>query len=504
MVMVLVSGSNRARAAISVAPGVCYPVDGDFSPSDPYPEYPFPFINGGRQNPVYALVRRCLREYGCDAANYATHRWNPLGHWIKPGDRVFLLPNFVMHRRQDESLDEFQAKCTHGSVLRAVVDYAAIACGDPSLISIGNAPIQACDYDLVVAETGARAMTEAYMRAPGVALLPHDLRATVTQWTNFGALRGRTEHDAEASVSVDLGGDSWLDPLYRQSGKLPQVRVGDYPPKDTMSYHGAGRHVYVLNRRVLEADVILNIPKLKTHQKVGLTCALKGVVGAVARKECLAHHRRGGPRSGGDEYPHDNLLRNLASSLIDFADGSGTGFWSNSVRFMSKQTSRILRRGPDGIMGGAWFGNDTAWRMVLDVVRILRYARADGSLCSHPKRKLLSIVDGVVAGEGEGPLRPRPRKVGAVVFSPDMSVADAACALLAGYRPSRIPLIHNSFQKTSFPITESDLQSLEVVVNGRVVAPARVHCESGLGRPLLPPKGWKDRIENHVCHEASI
>jgi uncharacterized protein (DUF362 family) len=502
--MVLVSESSSARAAISVAPGVCYPADGDFSPSEPYPEYPFPFIKRGQQNPVYSLLRRCLYEYGCDAGNYGNYRWNPLGHWIKPGDRVFLLPNFVMHRRQDESLDEFQAKCTHGSVLRAVVDYVAIACGDPSLISFGNAPIQACDYDRVLTETGARAITEAYLRALGLALVPHDLRAIVTEWTKRGALRSRTVRDVEASLSVDLGRDSWLDPLFHQSGKLPQVRVGDYPPRDIMSYHSAGRHLYVVNRRVLEADVIISIPKLKTHQKVGLTCALKGVVGAIARKECLAHHRRGGPQSGGDEYPQDNFLRNITSFLNDFADGGGAGFWSNSVRCMSKLASRRLREGPNGIMGGAWYGNDTAWRMVLDIVRVLRYAQSDGVLCSHPKRKLLSFVDGVVAGEGEGPLRPTPRMIGAMVFSPDISVADAACALLAGYQPCKIPLVHNSFKKTSFPITENDLQSIDVVVNGRVIAPAHVHFESGLRKPLKPPKGWKGQIEYHVCHKACV
>jgi uncharacterized protein (DUF362 family) len=502
--MILASASRLARAAISVEPGVCYPVDGDFSPSEPYPEYPFTVFSKAHPNAVYALVRRCFYEYGCDAANYDTHRWNPLGHWIRPGDRVFLLPNFVMHRRQDESSDEFQAKCTHASVLRAVADYAGIACGDPSLISFGNAPIQACDYERVLVETGTRTMTEAYMETTGVALVPYDLRTVVTEWTESGMLLSRTERHAEATLRVDLGKDSWLDPLFRQGERAPQVRVGDYPPQVTMSYHGAGRHIYVLNRRVLDANVIINIPKLKTHQKVGLTCALKGVVGAIARKECLAHHRRGGPGSGGDEYPRESFLRNIVSRLNDLADGGGTDSFSNWIRYVSKLAWRTLRRGPNGIMGGAWYGNDTTWRMVLDIVRILLYAQSDGTLGSHPKRKLLSFVDGIVAGEGEGPLRPRPRKVGAMVFSPDVSAADAAAAFLAGYHPGKIPLIVNSFQKTSIPITEADMQNIEIVVNGQLTAPDRVHSVSGIGRPLIPPKGWKDHIENHVCNKAPI
>lgn len=50
----------------------------------------------------------------------------------------------------------------------------------------------------------------------------------------------------------------------------------------------------------MDADVIVHVPKLKTHEKVGITCALKGVVGS---KECLAHYRAGGPATVATNIP---------------------------------------------------------------------------------------------------------------------------------------------------------------------------------------------------------
>jgi hypothetical protein len=362
-----------------------YPSDQDYSPSERYPEYPFGDISMG-ENRVYGLVRNCLHDFGADAEHFGTDTWNPLGEWIELGQRVFVLPNLVMHRRPGETLEKFYAKCTHGSVLRPVLDYATIACGDPNLVAFGNAPLQSCDYARVTRETGVSAVAEFYRREAKTNIGPVDLRLLVARWTTFGALLQRELRDETFGVPVDLGANSWLDELF-QSGDEPQVRVGDYAPTETMSYHGRGRHIYVVNRRLLEADVIISVPKLKTHQKVGITCALKGTVGAIGRKECLAHHRRGAPENGGDEYPRSNPARDLASRLADQAAAGETDLWSNAVRVQSKVLERALRSGKNGIMGGAWYGNDTAWRMALDIARILRYARSDGSLSPTPLRQ---------------------------------------------------------------------------------------------------------------------
>ena len=108
-----------------------------FSPSENYPEYPFNDISPETNN-VYDNVRKILYQTGYDRANYNTPNWNPLGDIIKKGDKVFILCNFVFHRKNNESLSQFNAKCTHGSIVRALIDYVFIATGDGGGVRFGN------------------------------------------------------------------------------------------------------------------------------------------------------------------------------------------------------------------------------------------------------------------------------------------------------------------------------------------------------------------------------
>ena len=168
------------------------------------------------------------------------------------------------------------------------------------------------------------------------------LRLLVARWTRFGALIETRIGDPCEAVEVNLGDDSLLDPLFRHQKRRPRVRVGDYPPGQTEAYHDTGRHIYVVNRRVLEADVIVSMPKLKTHQKVGITCALKGTVGTIARKECLAHHRMGGPEQGGDDRPLRGTPIHLLAS--NFADQSPAPVLALAQRFARRQQGVVAAR----------------------------------------------------------------------------------------------------------------------------------------------------------------
>ncbi len=482
-----------ANVAICRQQNALYPNEEGFSPAKAYPEYPFDPGCVSTTNCVYDLVRQCLYDYGADRERYGTQKWNPLGEWISPGDKVFIMPNFVMNRRNGRSLEEFNAKCTHGSVVRAILDYASIATGDPTLVSFGNAPLQACDYDKVADETGAASVAKFYQQQVSVDPGPYDLRLMVANWTRFGAITKKTYKDSEQAVQVDIAEHSLLEDLFSGVSYTPQVRVGDYPHDETMSYHSLGKHLYLIHRRALEADVIISVPKLKTHQKVGITCALKGTVGSIARKECLAHHRQGSPEKGGDEFPAGSPLRNVASWLADKVENGRTDIFSNLLRILSKVFHRTLRFGPSGIMGGAWYGNDTAWRMTLDIARILRYARIDGSLSSQPVRRHLAFVDGIIAGEDEGPLMPVPRRTGTILFGSDICAVDAACALVMGYAPQDIPLVDRSFSSFAFPITSDPLSALQLSLNGQVVTWMDVHQQ--FAPAFVTPKGWRGKFE---------
>jgi hypothetical protein len=480
-----------STVAISLDPSVSYPESGaansGFAPRESFPEAP---LEGTGDSAVYALVRRALHESGADEARFGTPGWNPLGEHIAPGEKVFVLPNFVAHSRAGQERDEFLAKCTHASVLRPLLDYVFLANRDWNKIGFGNAAIQSSDYELSARETGAQELRDFYRERTRADLGPHDLRGVVTRWTRYGALLDKKETDEEWA-EVDLGRDSLLDELFQD--RPAHVRVGDYDPRDTESFHGKGRHVYVVNRRVLEAGVLISCPKLKTHQKVGITCAIKGTVGAIAQKECLAHHRAGGPSQGGDEFNRSGALPALASGITDRAAMMGSGPVANATRITGKLLYRALRLGAGNVVGGAWHGNDTAWRMAVDIARVLRFARLDGTLADTPQRKHLALIDGIVAGENEGPLLPQPRKIGAVLWSDDIVAADHACALLMGFDPEQISLVRRSWDLKKFPLTDGSREQLRLLLGGSEVSAEALGQK--LDSPFVAPKGWRGCIE---------
>jgi uncharacterized protein (DUF362 family) len=478
--------------AISICrdPGLEYPGTEEHSPAEIFPEYPFPSARAGSSG-VYGLVRRCLRDIGADASNFGSPGWNPLGDWIEPGSSVFLLPNLVVNQRPSEPLRDFEGKCTHGSAVRAVLDYAVRATGDARKVAFGNASLQSCDYERVSEEAGMTSVARFYRDATGAEVGPVDLRAVVTQWTRYGALLSRKEQRVEDVVLVDLGSDSLLDEFYDQSESV-EMRVSDYDHREMAKYHDRGRHIYAIHRAVLNADVIISVPKLKTHEKVGITCALKGTVGTIARKECLAHHRKGGPGQRGDEYPRGSLLRGLASSLADRVTTLDSELLSNAARIPSKALYRMLRFGRKGIMAGAWYGNDTAWRMALDISRILRYARPDGSMAAVPQRQHLVVVDGVVGGEADGPVYPRGIRVGTVIFGTDPVWTDYSAAMVMGFDPASIPLIDRAADPIRWPVTDADKSQVRLVVNG--TRSDWLALSGILERAFVPPKGWVGHV----------
>lgn len=90
--------------------------------------------------------------------------------------------------------------------------------------------------------------------------------------------------------------------------------VGDYDMAVTNARHRSPHHTYVVSRTVLDVDIVICVPKLKTHSKCGVTVSLKNMIGNIGSKDCLPHHRHGKTNQGGDEFPSDYPLRWLLSA----------------------------------------------------------------------------------------------------------------------------------------------------------------------------------------------
>jgi uncharacterized protein (DUF362 family) len=432
-----------------------------FHPSERYPEYPYgPDAVSSTPNAVYGAVRECLRRLGLDEENYGTARWNPLRGMIDDGARVIVKPNFVNHRNPlSDDQPHFDALVTHPAVMRPLIDYVTIAAPNDVCVTVADLPIQSANFEILRSRSGLdRVMDFVASRLVGrgqIRVL--DLRDYWLRTDRAEAIIERLPlpGDPKGYVVVDLGSSSSLRPIERHAALF---RAPDYDGRATVEMHSGGRHRYVLPRTVLESTAFINVPKLKVHRKVGATLSLKNLVGIIGDKSCLPHWRAGSPARCGDEYPVDSTVNRLASRWSFPLRKMGGSVWRTALPI-----GRLLKKLDVELRGGAplarsangdWYGNDTVWRMVHDLNRILFHADAEGRLHDGQQRAYLTLVDGVMAGEGEGPLRPTPVAAGTVIAGTDPLAVDIVCSRLMGFDWRRIPLLAGYDVGGAYPFSE--------------------------------------------------
>jgi len=437
---------------------VAYPETPPYSPSECYPEYPFHAHPLSGANTVYSALRESLRLLGLDPDNYGKPNWNPLGCLIHPGDRVLVKPNAVLHRNLSGA-DPFSV-VTHPSVIRAVLDYAWIALRGEGSLTIADSPQFDSDFDRYYELMQFESLKNFYKDTAGIDVGVYDLRRMTAVFDSdkgfFPASAvSREDGDPKGYSIIDLAEASLLYELPH----LDRLYGADYDCNFTRAHHSGRRHEYCVARTFLDSEVVLSIPKLKIHRKVGVTLNIKGLVGINGDKNYLAHYRVGCPRNGGDEYPDSvtrlrkvsrSVRRRMSDTLL--APRRSALEWVYLVFSRLRSTAGRLARAlgimkppasSDGIDTGDWIGNDTAWRMAADLLRIAMYAAPDGSIRPDPQRRFFSVVDGIVAGEGEGPLLPTPRQEGILIAGFDPVAVDITAAEYMGLPHLEIPLLRH-------------------------------------------------------------
>jgi hypothetical protein len=159
---------------------------------------------------------------------------------------------------------------------------------------------------------------------------------------------------------------------------------------------------------------------------------------------------------------------------------------------------KILKLGDN--YEGSWRGNDTVWRMTLDLQRILHYGRGNGTLADFPQRVVLTITDAIIAGEGEGPLSPTPIELGMMTLGNNTAAVEWINALLMGLSPHRIPLTRGAFMPHRYMLANFLPQTICVYVDGRPVKIGELFAQCG--RAFRLPKGWQE-LPSRVSGEQS-
>ena len=475
----------------------CYypPKKSFFRPDKDYPE--LTSLNmplSSEKNHVYEAVREALYLAGFDATHFGTPDWNPFAAYIKKKDTVLIKPNLVMDKNhnQDGGTD---CLYTHPSVVAPIIDYVLLALGCTGRIIIGDAPMQECNFDSLIENSGYKQLVEFYKNRYGCNIRLVDFRQLSSVVIN--GIHHFSIDESKEGMIINLGKDS----VHFQEGEQShKIRITNYDPRILRLHHYQDKHEYFISSHVLNADVLINIPKPKVHRKAGMTISLKNMIGINVRKEFLPHHTMGAISQGGDEYKDKNLIHSFRSYMLDkkniyvFENKYGK---ARLAYIVIKCLSRILELTKnDFYREGNWYGNDTISKTIVDLNRIVQYADKNGVLQANRTRKMIIVADMIIAGEKEGPVAPSPKELGIIAAGTNPVCFDEIIATLVGFDYHKIPSITRAREANQRyalvdqevkPVVASNLPDL----NGSHLEQIPL-IEDFI---LIPTSGWKSHIE---------
>jgi len=387
--------------------------------------------------------------------------------------KILLKPNWVRHSLQPQ--DEICLRTNNNFLLSLI---HILLEQKPDSIIIGDAPLQGCDWDKMHDKEFIQSIQSLSQEFDISVKIADFRRVTLDLANNTLTTERRPLSDY---LIFDLGTESLLEPI---SSKKKNFRVTCYNPDRLAESHTKGIHKYCITKELFNADVVISLPKLKTHQKTGITGALKNLVGINGDKDFLPHHRRGGVKNGGDCYPDKHPLRLLSEIFLDTANRhigkKQYRFWQHfSDIFWQLSKPQAVHQ-----LTAGWYGNDTSWRMVMDLNKIAVYGKSDGTISKDPQRILYSLCDGIIGGQGNGPLYPEPLELGVIIFSDNSALADIITGTLMDFDINKIALLKNAKQML-------DRENTTITLNNGITTLSNL---SDYSISTLPPPGWAEYL----------
>lgn len=504
-----VDSMNEKRVFVLKSDWSVYP-DPPFHPSEHFPELDIGEID--KENRIYGLVRKVLLGLGMDRNNFGQPDWNPFKELVRPGDKVVLKPNLVLDSHEDGRRG-VMSMVTHASILRPVIDYVLKASKGTARITICDAPLQSASWDKLTKENHYQDLVS-YYRHRGITIELLDLRIERSYCNEYGGIEKTVKlaGDPRGNCIVNLGNESCLSPFERDSERL---EITGYPSGTVAQHHNDKKNEYLISQTILNSDVFINLPKMKTHKKAGVTLSLKNLIGIIADKSWIAHHRRGSIRNGGDEFDIQPLLFRIRSQLIGYLRQFKFGvlllsyflfplkrlistvkdnFINGKNRVTSTSGTHSRSNASYVVSEGSWYRNDTVWRTILDMNRCLLYADGDGELRIEKQRRYFTLLDGILGMEGEGPLEGVPKEVGCLVAAYHPVVSDYVTASFMGMDPEKIPSIRECFKLGKYKLIEFKAEEIEVDSNCSYYKDfSTLDWKDSLR--FIPPKGWQGHVE---------
>lgn len=415
---------------------------------------------------------------------------------------VVVKPNWVQEAHEYRP-DIWEPVITHPSVVIAVIEILAKRMQGRGHITLCDAPHTYADFETIVTRGDLKnKLKNIRLKWPELKLELLDLRREV--WIRKEEVvveRHKNPDDPNGYLKVNLGENSLF---YGHPGE-GRYYGADYDSVVVNEHHSGKRQEYLIAGTPIICDLFINVPKMKTHKKTGITCCLKNIVGINGDKNWLPHHTEGVPTTCGDEFPMLSFKNLVESGVKKFGKNVAlnlpiVGTWM--YRKMRNTGKQVLGNSEAVIRNGNWSGNNTCWRMALDLNRALLYANSDGTWREYSKPKpYLAIVDGIIGGEGNGPLCPDSVQSNVLIAGTNPAEVDAVVAKLMGFNPNKIQIIEQAFQTHAFPISINKIEAL-------MVFDERVEREIPLAEvvPVVkggfkPHFGWNEIREYKVRNE---
>ena len=384
---------------------------------------------------------------------------------IHAGDWVVIKPNLVKQSKESDP-DEWRSVITDSSLIKKVCEYVCSELNGNGRVTICDAPQTDSLFSRIAELLDLYEIARYYSKRFSVVVEVIDLRNE--EWTSKEGIiteRRNLSGDPNGVVRFDIGQSSLF---YGHPGE-GKYYGADYDSGVVNSHHHGKVQEYLLCGTPIEADVFINMPKMKTHKKTGVTLSMKNLVGINADKNWLPHHTEGSPVSGGDEYPDLTFVRRIEQTSVKFARNLALKVPTLGpmlARRMRKAGTKAFGSGDKVIRSGNWYGNNTTWRMVLDLNRCLLFGQPDGTLRSSSPKRYYSIVDGLIGMEGMGPMQGDPVNSNVVIVGTDPVAVDVVASRVMGFDWRKIPMIREAFGLQTFPITE--LKPSDIRVNSDV------------------------------------
>ena len=433
-----------------------------FNPSEKYPEGLNLEVNSDEK--IYDNIRKLFITMELDKKNIGKKSWNPFGEFIKKGDKVVIKPNFVNHINpaKDGTTDSL---ITNFAIIRPIIDYCIIALNGTGSIIVGDAPVQDCNFEEICKI--------------------NDLKKCINIYNDFGHdiklidFRKNNNSNLECKI-VSIGKDSSLSEVDKYCKKYA---ITNYNLKYMHEHHSNGKHEYMIPKDVLEADVIINLPKPKTHRKAGMTACMKNFVGINSKKEYLPHHRNGSIHNNGDEFPEKSLVKSLQSTLKNY------NYLNNKIIYLGNGVLHFImkKKKQNRFLEGSWYGNDTIWRTILDINKIILYSNKEGIMTNKKQRVIFNLADMIVSGEKEGPLLPSNKNVGLLVASFNQLNMDHTICKIMGFDTEKIKYIKEGYKLKKYKISDNDVFNIKDYKKNIVDV-------SLYNKSFIPTDGWIDYL----------